>query len=176
MEKRWYIIRTYVGHEHRVKAALERKIRESANAEKFGEIVIPTEMVFGMVRGKRRTMEHRLFPGYLLAEIALDEESRQLIRSVPRVVGFLGEAETPTTVPEKEVQEIIARVNSSRGTVRPRSRVAIGEQVRVVDGPFREFSGTVEAVRPDASRVRVALSVFGRPTPVELDLVEVEAA
>jgi transcriptional antiterminator NusG len=176
MEKQWYVIRTHVGFERRVKAALERKIREACKEDLFGEIFVPTEKVIDLVRGKRRTVEQRLFPGYLLAQMAFNEETWRQVRSIPKVIGFVGRADTPAVLPEEEVRKIVQRVEAGMASPRPKMLFVVGEKVKVVDGPFREFSGTVEAINPNRSRVRVALSVFGRPTPVELDFVQVEAA
>ncbi len=174
MEKQWYVIQTYVGFEHRVKAALERKIQIAGKNNLFGEILLPTQKVLEVVKGKRQAVERRLFPGYLLAQIAFNEESWNLLRSVPKVIGLLGqEADTPSVISEEDVRKIV-----ETGTAAPRARVVfvVGDNVRVVDGPFRDFTGTVESINSNRSRVRVALSVFGRPTPVDLDFVQVEAA
>lgn len=176
MEKRWYVIKTYVGFEHRVKEMLQRKIQQAGKEDLFGEIFVPTEKLFDLVRGKRQTVERRLFPGYLLAQIAFSEETWSLIRSIPKVTGFVGKGNMPSAIPEEEVRKIVQRVEAGMAAPRPKVMFVIGEKVRVVDGPFREFNGTVEAVNPNRSRVRVALSVFGRPTPVDLDFIQVEAA
>ncbi len=165
MEKQWYVVQTYVGFEQRVKTALQRKIREAGKADYFGEIFVPTEKVFDLVRGKKQVVERRLFPGYLFTQIAFNEESWSLVRSVPKVVGFLGKANRPAVVSEEEVAKIVQRVESGMAAPRPKVLFVVGEAVKVVDGPFREFSGTVEAVNSDRSRVRVALRVFGRLTP-----------
>ncbi len=174
MEKQWYVIQTYVGFEHRVKAALERKIQMARKNSLFGEILLPKEKVIDLVRGKRQTVERRLFPGYLLAQIAFNEESWNLLRSIPKVIGLLGQGpDAPSIIAEEEVRKIV-----ETGMAAPRSRVmlVVGGNVRVVDGPFRDFTGTVESINSNRSRVRVALSVFGRPTPVDLDFIQVEAA
>ena len=177
MEKQWYVIQTYVGFEHRVKAALQRKIRATGKDEIFGEIFVPTEKVIDLIRGKRQTVQRRLFPGYLLAQMAFNnEEAWNIVHSIPKVVGLLGRANTPAVIPEEEVRKIIQRVEAGMVTPRPKVLFVVGEPVKVVDGPFRQFTGTVEAVNPNRSRVRVALSVFGRPTPVDLDFIQVEAA
>ncbi|MCL6508682.1 MAG: transcription termination/antitermination protein NusG [Bryobacteraceae bacterium] len=177
MEKHWYTIQTYVGYEYRVKAALQQKIREQGLDEAFGEILVPTEKVIDMVRGKKQTVERRLFPGYLFVQMALNEDTWHLVHSVPKVIGFIGESDTaPAPVPEPEIDKIRARMEASAAAPRPRVSFTIGDKVKVVDGPFRDFVGTVEAVKPEHSRVRVAVSVFGRQTPVELDFQQVEAA
>ena len=175
MEKQWYVIQTYVGFEHRVKAALERKIQIAGKKNNlFGEILVPTEKVMELIKGKRQTVERRLFPGYVLAQIAFNEESWNLLRSIPKVIGLLGqERNVPSVIPEEDVRKIV-----ETGMAAPRARMlfVVGENVRIVDGPFRDFTGTVESINSSRSRVRVALSVFGRPTPVDLDFVQVEAA
>jgi transcriptional antiterminator NusG len=176
MNKQWYVIQTYVSFEHRVKAALERKIRTSGDDAIFGEILLPKEKVIDLVRGKKQTVEQRLFPGYLFAHLVLNEKSWNLVHSVPRVIGFLGEANVPMVVPEEEIRQIIERVESGLVKPRPKMLFVVGEKVKVVDGPFRDFTGTVESVNSSHSRVKVALSVFGRPTPVDLDFIQVEAA
>ncbi|HEV8714980.1 MAG TPA: transcription termination/antitermination protein NusG [Candidatus Binatia bacterium] len=177
MEKQWYALRTQVGYEQRVKAALQQKIRERGQEDAFGEIVVPTEKVIDLVRGKKRTVERRLFPGYLLVEMAFNQETWHVVHSLPKVVGFIGESDTaPTPIPAQKVQEILQQVEAGMATPRPKTLFTIGERVKVVEGPFRDFTGTVEAVKPERARVRVAVSVFGRPTPIELDFLQVEAA
>jgi transcriptional antiterminator NusG len=177
MDKQWYAIRTRVGYEQRVKVALQQRIRERGQADAFGEIVVPTEKVIDLVRGKKQTVERRLFPGYLLVEMVFNETTWHLVHSLPKGVGFVGESDTtPTPIPAPKVQEIRQQVELGLATPRPKTLFTIGERVKVVEGPFRDFSGTVEAVKPERARVRVAVSVFGRPTPVELDFLQVEAA
>lgn len=177
MDKQWYALRTHVGSEQRVKTALQQKIRERGQEDAFGEIVVPTEKVIDLVRGKKQTVERRLFPGYLLVEMAFNHDTWHVVHSLPKVVGFIGESDTaPTPIPAQQVQEILQQVAVGMAAPRPKTLFTIGEKVKVVKGPFRDFSGTVEAVRPERARVRVAVSVFGRPTPVELDFLQVEAA
>jgi len=176
MEKQWYVIQTFVGFEHRVKVALERKIRAVGCETMFGEILLPREKVIDLVKGKKLTVDQRLFPGYLFAHLVLTEKSWDLVLSIPRVVGFLGEANMPTVIPEEQVREIIQRVEAGSVAPRPKTLFTVGAKVKVVEGPFRDFIGTVETVNAGRSRVKVALSVFGRPTPVDLDFLQVEAA
>lgn len=177
MEKQWYALRTHVGYEQRVKAALQQKIRERGQEDAFGETVVPTEKVIDLVRGKKQTVERRLFPGYLLVEMAFNHDTWHVVHSLPKVVGFVGESDTaPTPIPAQKVQEIRQQVEAGMAAPRPKTLFTIGEKVKVVEGPFRDFTGTVEAVKPERARVRVAVSVFGRPTPVELDFLQVEAA
>jgi transcriptional antiterminator NusG len=177
MEKQWYALRTYVGYEQRVKTALQHKVRERGQEEVFGQVIVPTEKVIDLVRGKKQTIERRLFPGYLLVEMVFNEATWHVVHSLPKVVGFVGESDAaPTPIPAQKVQEILHQVAAGMAAPRPKTLFTVGERIKVVDGPFRDFSGTVEAVKPERSRVRVAVSVFGRPTPVELDFIQVEAA
>jgi transcriptional antiterminator NusG len=177
MEKQWYMLQVYVGYEHRIKATLQQKFRETGQEGAIGDVVVPTEKVVDLVRGKKRTIEKRLFPGYILMQMTLTERTWHFVHSVPRVVGFVGESEThPIPLREEEVQTILKQMETGMATPRPRMLFVIGEKVKVVDGPFRDFVGTVESVKPERSRVRVAVSVFGRPTPIELDFIQVEAA
>ena len=177
MEKQWYALRTHIGYEQRVKAALQQKVREHDQKDTFGEIVVPTEKVIDRVRGKKQTVERRLFPGYLLVEMAFTEDTWHVVHSIPKVVGFLGESDSaPTPIPAQKVEEILQQIAAGMAAPRPKTLFTVGEKVKVVEGPFRDFTGTVEAVKPERARVRVAVSVFGRPTPVELDVVQVETA
>lgn len=176
MDKKWYAIYTQPGYEQRVQTALRKKVKEAHKEAVFGEIMVPTERVIDRVKGKKQTVERRLFPGYVLVQMALSDDTWHFVNSIPRVLGFIGEGDTPTPMSEQEVGEIIRTVESTQLVPRPKGRFAVGETVKVVEGPFRDFAGTVQEVRPDRSTLRVAISVFGRPTPVDLDFVQVEAA
>ena len=176
MQKQWYALRTHVGSEHRVKAALQKKVRERGHEDAFGEMVVPTEKVIDLVRGKKRTLERRLFPGYLFVEMAFSQAAWHVVHAIPKVIGFIGEADTtPTPIPAEKVQEILQQVEAGMAAPRPRQLFVVGERVKIVEGPLRDFTGTVESVKPERARLRVAVSVFGRSTPVELDFVHVEA-
>lgn len=175
MEKRWYALQTYVGFERHVKAVLLQKIRHRPQGESFGEILVPTEKVIELVRGKKRTVERCLFPGYILAEVALNEESWHLVHSVPKVIGFVGKDDHSTSLSNAEVQEIIDQMKAGMVS-RPKFSFSIGQLVKVIEGPFQEFTGIIQAVKPERSRARVAVSVFGWQTPVELDFHQLEAA
>ena len=176
MQKHWYAICAYPGYEHRVKAALTRKIRNKKMEDTFGDILVPTEKVLELVRGVRRIVERRMFPGYLLVQVDLTDEVWHLIRSIPKVIGLLGKDKSPTALSDTEIEEILNRIGSTAVKPRPKTIFGVGDKVKIVDGPFREFTGTVEEFNPERARVKVALSVFGRPTPVVLDPIQVEAA
>lgn len=176
MQKYWYAIYAFPGYEHRVKAALLRNIREKKMEHRFGEILVPTEKVVEFFRGQKRITERRMFPGYLLAQVDLTGDVWHLIRSIPKVRGFVGRGQSPIALEEIEVQEVLSRMDAAAAKPRPKTPFEIGERVKIIGGPFRDFTGTVEDFNPERSRLKVSLSVFGRPTPVVLDPIQVEAA
>lgn len=174
MAKKWYVVHTYSGYENKVKSALEEKIRASGKEDLFGDILVPSEKVVEMAKGVKRTTSRKFFPGYILLNMDLNDESWHLVKSVPKVTGFVGGQETPPTVPDEEIAKITRQMEE--GAVRPKPKVLFdrGENVRVIDGPFTNFTGIVEEVKPDKGKLRVLVSIFGRATPVELDFIQVE--
>lgn len=174
MAKKWYVVHTYSGFENKVKASLEEKIKTSGKLELFGEILVPSEKVVDMVKGVKRTTSRKFFPGYILINMDLNDETWHLVKGIPKVTGFVGGEETPPAVPEEEVFRITRQMEE--GAVRPKPKVLFGrgENVRVIDGPFTNFAGIVEEVKPDKGKLRVLVSIFGRATPVELDFGQVE--
>lgn len=172
--RKWYVVHTYSGYEQKAKLALKERIRQQKQAEKFGEVLIPSENVIELVRGQKKTTSRKFFPGYMLVKMVLDEESWHLVKNTPRITGFVGNAINPPAVPPEEVARITNQMQ--QGTLKPRPKVEFeeGESVRVVDGPFVNFNGVVEEVKPDKGKLRVMVSIFGRSTPVELDFVQVE--
>jgi transcriptional antiterminator NusG len=174
MAKKWYVVHTYSGYENKVKSALEEKIRASGKEDLFGDILVPSEKVVEMAKGVKRTTSRKFFPGYILINMDLNDESWHLVKSIPKVTGFVGGQETPPTVPDEEIEKITRQMEE--GAVRPKPKVLFdrGENVRVIDGPFTNFTGIVEEVKPDKGKLRVLVSIFGRATPVELDFIQVE--
>jgi len=173
--KKWYVIHTYSGYEHKAKAALEERVRNLKVQDKFGDILVPTERVQELGKGGQRKISSRkFFPGYMFVNMLLDEETWHVIKDTPKITGFVGHSTNPPEVPESEVFEITQQMQE--GALRPKPKVLfeVGEAVKVVDGPFQDFNGTVEEVRPEKGKVRVLISIFGRATPVELDFVQVE--
>jgi len=173
--KKWYVIHTYSGYEHKAKAALEERVRNLKVQDKFGDILVPTERVQELGKGGQRKISSRkFFPGYMFVNMLLDEETWHVIKDTPKVTGFVGHSTNPPEVPPSEVLEITQQMQE--GALRPKPKVLfeVGEAVKVVDGPFQDFNGTVEEVRPEKGKVRVLISIFGRATPVELDFVQVE--
>jgi len=175
MAKKWYVVHTYSGHENKAKLSLQERIKNSGMMEKFGDILIPTESVVENVRGAKRTTTRKFYPGYIFVQMELEEGTYHLVKNTPKITGFLG-GTSPTPVKETEIQSINTAMQE--GAIKPRPRISFeeGENVRVIDGPFSNFSGIVEEVKPEKQKVRVLVSIFGRATPVELDFVQVEKA
>jgi transcription termination/antitermination protein NusG len=173
MAMKWYILHVYSGFEARVKSNLEERIAASSFREKFGEVVVPTEQVVELVKGKRKTSNRKFYPGYILIHMDLDEESWHLVNSTAKVTGFLGERDRPVAIGEEEAQQILNRMEAGKTKPQPKFYFEAGDEIRVVDGPFTNFNGTVEEVNPEKGKVKVLVSIFGRSTPVELDFVQV---
>ncbi len=174
---KWYVVHTYSGYENRAKKSLEERIKQFKLDPKFGEILIPTENVMELGKGgQKKTTKRKFFPGYMLVEMELCDETWHLVKSTPKITGFVGSATKPPSIPETEVRRLTRQIDE--GTLKPKPRVQFeeGENVRVIDGPFQNFNGVVDAVNPDKGRVRVLVSIFGRSTPVELEFVQVEKA
>lgn len=171
---RWYVVHTYSGYEQKAKLALKERIRQHKMEKVFGDVLIPSESVIELVRGEKKTTSRKFFPGYMLVKMILNESTWHLVKSTPKITGFVGNAVTPPAVPEEEVARITNQM--TEGTLKPRPKVQFeeGESVRVIDGPFVNFNGVVEEVKPDKGKLRVLVSIFGRSTPVELDFVQVE--
>ena len=186
MAKRWYVVHAYSGFENQVAKALETRIQRFEMQDKFGQVLVPTEEVVEMRAGQKRKSERKFFPGYVLVQIEttdeagiprIDNESWHLIKETPKVMGFIGgTAERPLPIRDSEADAILARVQEGVDKPKPKVLFAPGEMVRVVDGPFNDFNGTVEEVNYERSRLRVAVMIFGRSTPVELEFGQVEKA
>ena len=177
MVQHWYVVHAYSGFEKQVMRSLQERIERSGLDEMFGEILVPTEEVVEMRDGKKRKSDRKFFPGYVLVQMELDDDSWHLVKETPRVMGFIGgKADKPAPITDKEADLILQRVQDSEETPRPKTMFEPGEMVRVTDGPFNDFNGTVEEVNYEKSKLRVAVSIFGRSTPVELDFTQVEKA
>lgn len=174
MAFQWYVVHAYSGYENQVRRSLQDRIIRSGLEDRFGDILVPTEEVVEMRGGSKRKSERKFFPGYVLVQMEMDDDTWHLVKDVPKVMGFIGgTADRPAPITEKEAEAIIQRVQE--GTDRPRPKVLFepGEVVRVTDGPFNDFNGVVEEVNYEKSRLRVAVSIFGRSTPVELGFGQV---
>lgn len=173
MSLKWYIIHVYSGFENKIKTALDERIASSAHPEKFGEVVVPTEQVVELVKGKRRESSRKFYPGYILVQMALDDETWHIVNNTAKVTGFLGGQDRPTPIPDIEAERILNRMESGKLQPKPKFHFETGDEIRVVDGPFANFNGTVQEVNPEKGKIRVLVSIFGRPTPVELDFIQV---
>ncbi len=174
-EKRWYVVHAYSGYERKVKQALEERISLSPQKDLFGEVMVPIEEVLEMRGGQKRKSERKFFPGYVLLQMVLNDDTWHLVKDTPRVMGFIGgTAEKPAPITQREVNEILNRLEETVDKPSHKTVYEPGELVRVTDGPFNDFTGTVEEVNYEKSRVRVAVSIFGRSTPVELEFSQVE--
>lgn len=173
MTRQWYVVHTYSGYEKKVKESLLNRIESEGVQERFGDVLIPSETVVEMKKGKKRTGTRSFFPGYLLVQMELDEKTWHLVRHTPKVTGFVG-GKTPAPIPESEVEDIRSQMAEGRLKPKPKVTFTEGENVRVNDGPFSNFNGVVESIKPDKGKVVVLVSIFGRATPVELDFTQVE--
>ena len=172
---RWYVVHAYSGYEKKVALALIDRVVLHNMEKIFGDILVPTEEVVELKGGVKRKSERKFFPGYVLVQMELNDDSWHLVKETPRVLGFIGgKADMPAPITDKEADAILQRVQDSEDKPRPKTVFEIGEIVRVIDGPFNDFNGVVEEVNYEKSRVRVSVSIFGRNTPVELEFVQVE--
>lgn len=174
MAKRWYIVQAYSNFENKVAAAIMERVASAGLEEQFEEIVVPTEKVVEVRRGRKVDAERKFFPGYILAKVDLTDEAFHLIKNTPKVTGFLGSANKPMPIPDAEAMRILQQVQEGVERPKPSISFEIGEQVRVSDGPLASFSGHIEEVDEERARLKVAVSIFGRPTPVELEYNQVE--
>ena len=177
MSKRWYVIHAFSGFEMQVQRSLTERINRAGMEDMFGDILVPTEEVVEMKGGQKRRSDRKFFPGYVLIEMEMNDETWHLVKEVPKVMGFIGgTSDKPAAISQIEADRILSRVQEGVDKPRPKILFEPGEMVRVVDGPFNDFNGTVEEVNYEKSRLRVAVLIFGRSTPVELNFHQVEKA
>lgn len=177
MSKKWYVVHAYSGFEKTVQRTLKERIERAGMQDKFGEILVPVEEVVEMRGGQKAISERKFFPGYVLVEMEMTDETWHLIKNTPKVTGFIGGSSTrPTPISEKEVQNILHQIQEGVEKPKPKVLFEVGEAVRVREGPFTDFHGSVEEVNYDKNKLRVSVSIFGRATPVELDFGQVEKA
>lgn len=175
MSMRWYVVHAYSGYEKRVQSGLKERVERMGLQEKFGKILVPVEEVIEMRGGQKRKSERKFFPGYVLVQMELDDDTWHLVKETPRVLGFIGgKADQPSPISDAEAQAILQRVEEGVDKPRPKTLFEPGEMVRVIDGPFNDFNGVVEEVNYEKSRLQVAVLIFGRSTPVELEFSQVE--
>ena len=175
MALRWYVVHAYSGFEHQVKRSLMERIQRLDMHDKFGEILVPMEEVVEMKEGQKRRSERKFFPGYVLVQMEMDDETWHLVKEAPKVMGFIGgSSDKPAPISEREAESILQRIKEGVDKPKPKILFEPGEVVRVTDGPFNDFSGVVEEVNYEKNRLLVAVQIFGRSTPVELEFAQVE--
>ena len=174
MALKWYIVHVYSGFENKVKSALEERIASSPQHEKFGEVLVPTEEIVELVKGKRKTSSRKFYPGYILVQMELDDGTWHVVNDTAKVTGFLGGRNKPAPISDEEADRILNRMEAGKLKPQPKYFFEYGDEIRVIDGPFTNFNGTVEEVNPEKGKITVLVSIFGRSTPVELDFVQVQ--
>lgn len=175
MSKRWYVVHAYSGFEKSVQRALVERVARSEMGDKFGQILVPVEEVIEMKAGQKSVTERKFFPGYVLVEMDMDDDTWHLVKSTPKVTGFVGGTATkPTPISAKEVEKILHQMQEGVEKPKPKVLFEVGELVRVKEGPFTDFNGSVESVNYEKSRLHVSVTIFGRATPVELEFSQVE--
>ena len=176
MPKAWYVVHTYSGFEAKVKSSIEERAKTLGLQEKITQILVPTEEVVELRNGKKRTSTRKFFPGYILVEMDLDDDTWHLVKDTPKVTGFVGDKQKPSPITEEEVGLIRTQMDEGTAPAKREAAYQKGDSVRIIDGPFISFTGSVEEVNVDQGKLKVMVSIFGRATPVELDFLQVEKA
>ncbi len=174
MAQKWYIIHTYSGFEQKVKNAILERGKAQGLDHLITEVLVPTEMVEEMIKGERRLSARKFYPGYVLVRMELTDDSWHLVKDTPKVTGFVGSKTEPVAIPDEDAEKIINQMQEGIAKPKPKIQFEIGDKVQVTDGPFTNFTGSVDEVRADKGKVKVMISVFGRPTPVELEFTQLE--
>jgi transcriptional antiterminator NusG len=171
---KWYVIHTYSGHENKVKENIQKMVKTSSVKDQFGRLIVPTEEVAEMRKGKKTITTRKFFPSYILIEMFMSEDSWHLVNGIPGVTSFVGTGTKPQPLAESEVERVLGRINKERDTISPEIPFTLGEHIRIKDGPFSDFTGVIDEINTEKGKLRVLVSIFGRETPVELDFLQVE--
>jgi transcriptional antiterminator NusG len=174
VDKKWYVVRTYSGHENKVKAYLENEVTQAGLAERISSVIVPSEKVFEVKDGKKKSKTRTFFPGYILVEAVLDKATQHLILNTPSVISFVGPKNAPAPLQPTEVRRLIGKIEERKDVEVIEVPFRVGDAVKVIDGPFNNFSGFVQEVNEEKMKLKVMVSIFGRKTPVELDFSQVE--
>ncbi len=174
MAKQWYVVHTYSGFENKVAEAIRQRAKIFGQEDEISQVVIPTEEVVEVRKGQRRITPQKFFPGYVLVEMELTDDSWHLVKSTPKVTGFVGSGPRPVPLPQEEVEEILRQMEVGAEKPKPKLTFEKNEQVKIIEGPFSNFTGVVDEINPDRNTLRVLVTIFGRATPVELDFLQVE--
>ncbi len=171
---RWYVVHTYSGHENKVRENIQKMINASSIKDHFGQIVVPTEEVAEMKKGKKTITTRKFFPSYIMIEMNMSDEAFHLVNDLPGVTGFVGTSSGPQPLTKAEVERILGRMDKEKQTIIPEIPFTLGEHIRIKDGPFSDFTGVIDEINAERGKLRVLVSIFGRETPVELDFLQVE--
>jgi transcriptional antiterminator NusG len=175
MEKKWYVVHTYSGYEQKVREGLEENIRDSKMESYFGDIIVPSEIIMERIKGQVKKSQRTVFPGYIIVNMVMNNDTWYLVRNTPKVTGFVGyDKMNPPPLPDYEVVEILSAIQEGKGKIKPKIKFEKGDGVKVTEGPFTNFTGSVEEIKPEKGKVKVLLNIFGRTTPVELDFIQIE--
>ena len=173
MAMRWYVVHTYSGYENKVKLSLQERVDKSGKQEFFSDILIPEENVVELVSGEKKTSKRKFFPGYILVRMELNDETWHIVKDTPKVTGFIGSKDKPSPIQDKDVENLITRIDEGTLKPKPKFKFDVGDHVRIIDGPFTNFDGFIDELKPEKGKLRVIVSIFGRSTPVELDFIQV---
>ncbi len=173
MALRWYVVHTYSGFENRVKTSLQERIEAAGMQSYFSDILIPEEDIVELVSGEKKTSKRKFFPGYILVRMEMNDETWHIVKDTPKVTGFIGSKDKPSPIPDKDEENLRARIDEGTLKPKPKFKFDEGDHVRIIDGPFTNFDGIVDEVKPEKGKLRVIVSIFGRSTPVELDFIQV---
>ena len=173
MAFRWYVVHTYSGFENKVKVSLQERISAAGMQELFSDILIPEEDVVELVSGEKKTSKRKFFPGYILVHMVMNDDTWHIVNDTPKVTGFIGGKDKPTPIPDKDVENLKTRIDEGTLKPKPKFKFEEGDHVRIIDGPFTNFDGVIDEVKPEKGKLRVIVSIFGRSTPVELDFIQV---
>lgn len=173
MAFKWYVVHTYSGFENKVKVSLQERISAAGMQDYFSDVLIPEEDVVELVSGEKKTSKRKFFPGYILVHMEMNDDTWHIVNDTPKVTGFIGGKDKPTPIPDRDVENLKTRIDE--GTLKPKPKFTFeeGDHVRIIDGPFTNFDGVIDDVKPEKGKLRVIVSIFGRSTPVELDFIQV---
>jgi len=173
MAFRWYVIHTYSGFENKVKVSLQERIEAAGMQEHFGEILVPEEDIVELIGGEKKTSKRKFFPGYVLIQMELNDDTWHTVKSTPKVTSFIGSKDKPAPIADEDVAVLRTRIEEGTLKPKPKFKFDVGDHVKIIDGPFTNFDGIVDEVKPEKGKLRVIVSIFGRSTPVELDFIQV---
>jgi len=173
MAFKWYVVHTYSGYENKVKISLQERIELAGAQANFSDILIPEEDVVELISGEKKMSKRKFFPGYILVRMEMSDETWHIVKNTPKVTGFIGSKDKPSPIPDKDVENLKVRIDEGTLKPKPKFKFDVGDHVKIIDGPFTNFDGVIDEVRSEKSKLRVIVSIFGRPTPVELDFIQV---